>query len=478
MTETRLTADLYKSHFGLSTSMVRFSSVEILKFTNLLWKYMQSSSQGLTSGPIIINPPEEDRLYDLIQNIMPRRKVKGRDKMEVVPWDQDGHIWLESQHGEMHNFQIKARFMEFERTDLEEPTFCVKSLAPVPRSLALPEQRKRRGVRAVRNMKQREEERGPTFQLSSGDRVYAYEVLEDLLQLLAGHCRTDRSLKVTLSGTTFYDLGMEIEFLAKKIAANIDEGRANESDETLLQRLDAGRTIVTKLREKSYTAPNFYAYLDWNIGRRAHYTKYLQRIKDATQEIYRARVNYRSELKDRHAMMTQVARLSSSCDLPAVIIGMAEQKSIMLTMLKARKTKIKTRKDRPTPAQVVLDSLKSTSGDGKVTEEMKQMVDVPSQSYTLKQLSDKGVIVRMHEKFERRVKDKMRFNFQYESEGYRVSMFMKTTLLKELFICRRDIVGMQRSHKNTDMTFGDGLLTMNCFRLKRLLAFISAEGGL
>jgi len=474
MTETQLTADFYTSHFSLTRGLVSLSTVEILEFTNMLWKYMEPSGTNPDEQSLHLNPPEEDRLYRLVHRILPRRTVRGRE--QISPWSQDGHLWLATQHMESHNFIINPRFMEFARTGLEEPTFCEKSLVPIPRSLALPSQRNRRGVRAVRNMQQRDDKKGLLVTMSNGEQVYSYEVLEELLSSLSGHYRTHQSLKIQLSGARFDDLLTELEFLAKKLAASIEEGRAEETDQNLLQRLESGRHVIARLREKDFHSIDFFAYLDENIKRREHYTLYLQRVKEATQEIFRARIEYRSTIKERHALLSQVARLTSTCDLPSVIIDMAEQKTIPLTMRRARKIKLKTRKDRPSPAQAFYDSLKSK--DGKVPDEMLETVDVPAQSYRLKRLLDLGVVLGLHDKIDESVKVKLVVNFQYKDEGYLVSMYLKTTLLKQFCITREDIVQMQTARKNSEMAYGDGFVVMNGFRLRRLLAWLSADGGL
>merc|ERR1712110_299047 len=123
--------------------------------------------------------------------------------------------------------------------------------------------------------------------------------------------------------------------------------------------------------------------------------------------------------------------------------------------------------------------------DGKITEEIRDKYRGCAQTIDFKKLAQKGVVVSLNETVPRGVQSQLRFTFSFKDESYQVQIFMKTTLLKEFVITRRDIQLMQAGRKNdvysVPLTAGEEgdskktFMTMNCFRLRRLLAWINAE---
>merc|ERR1711862_320658 len=94
-----------------------------------------------------------------------------------------------------------------------------------------------------------------------------------------------------------------------------------------------------------------------------------------------------------------------------------------------------------------------------------------------KELVVKGVVSRLNEKIPKNVMNQMKFVFQYADEGFTVQAFMGVTLLKEFRITREDIWHMESRKKNAVVPYGEDFMWFVCSHLRRLLAWISAEGG-
>lgn len=475
--ETDLSVDLYSAHLSLRQSVVRLSTVDLMELTNLLWKYMEPSSRFIDNGaPVRINSAKQDRVCQLVRAILPRKKLaKGVVSEEVVPWTDGGHIWMSRQHGEWHNFRMRSRFLEFSRTGLQEPTFCEDSKVPIPMYLARESQPRRSTfVKPFRLS----EETGPRVEIEGTPYpVYAYDKLEEILQELAGNHKESATVRYPVRGHSFPELRSEFEFIQQRLSGEIEEGRAHSNAMSLVQSLEDGKHIVERI-SSTEDRQALLGYIDRQIQHRATYSDYLRRMKDGVDEILKAKTAYRAELKDQLGLLAQVAMATMTCELPEEVLAIAQQKSERLTFQRAKWKKLQHRKDRPTPAQVVLETLRRASEDGKVTEQMKEMVSMPARSFRLKQLIDKGVVVKLNETIRNNVREKMVVNFLYKDEGYVVQVLLRSTLLKEFVITRQDVKLTEAGFKNAVLPYGDEFLWVNCFRLRRLLAFIAAEGGL
>jgi len=187
---------------------------------------------------------------------------------------------------------------------------------------------------------------------------------------------------------------------------------------------------------------------------------------------------YKKKLKDHYKKLCQIVSLTEICDLPDEIICMAQQHTQRLAFNTARRIKVNTRKDAPTPAQKILEQLVRNTPEGKITDELKNMVGVPARVFTLQALTKKGVIRNVNDKIPKHVQKNLTLVFQYEDEGWQVQVKMGKTLLKEFKIVRQEIALMETGGKNAIMPYGDEFLSLSSFKLRRLLAIISAEGGL
>jgi len=476
-TDTQLIVNLYEAHYSLRRTVVSFSTEELMELANLLWKYSKPNAQDAERGDIRLDVPERDTVHQLLKAVLPRQKARGHSSSGhvdflTVPWSKEEHMWWAEKHGESHNFTMPARFLEFQRTDEHEPTFCEDSQVPIPRLLAKEAQKEMKATSAVNPLRIPADERGPQV-----DGVDTFEFIEDLLQELSGTSKEHSSVKYRIQGRTFLELGSELHEVQRQVAQAIEEGRAPATMNTLLQRLEDGKRMVSKIRDVCDEA-NLLGYIDKGVVRRYEHFRYLRRVMKGTDEVQDARRKYKSDLKTQYALLAHLHSASAFCDIPEDILATAQGQSEHLTFERARVKKLRQRRNHPTPAQRVLDSLKGDTPDSRITDELRDTVGMPARSFKCSELERKGVILSLNDKVSRPVQRQMCFTFQYQDEGYYVQVYNKTTLLKEFMITRQDIHHMQTSRKAADMFYGDELVRVNCFRLLRLLAWVCAEGGL
>jgi len=407
---------------------------------------------------------DNDRVMQLLQ-LMKRGSTDNR----AGPWSKERHIWRAREHGEFHNLTMRTRFLEFHRAEQNEPVFCEDSLAPIPRLMAKDSQQDRRNMRVIK----------PLFTHEMLEEKKSYLVLEELLQDISGSQK--ESLKHSIEGSSYTDMQTQFIDIQKQISADVEEGRVAPSMNEMLQRLEDGKRIIDKIRERggSDTEQQLREFIDHSLENRDEYSGYLKLVQKGISEIRNARSKYKEKLERSYMMLSIIHKATETCEVPDEIKVVAESKSERLTFEKAKKKKLRQRRMNPTPAQRVLEQLQSGMTDVKQSEELKDKVGMPARSFTLRELELKGVVVRVHDSIQQDLQRKMCFSFQYKDEGFNVQAFIKTTLLKEFRISREHMVYMQAGHKVNDMMFGgEDFLTLNCFRLQRLLAWIYAEGAL
>jgi len=404
----------------------------------------------------------------------------GSKKARTVPWSV-GSITIAQEAGEMHNFTMPARFLEFQNSGPEEPTFCVVTQAPIPRSLAKEEQKRRSGVRVVKPLRS---ERGQEYDVPGvGNGLYPYEELMLLLEDLSGSYKGDKGtdyVKYRIKGVSFADLRASFEDIQYTISSEMEDnttGAAFLAD--LLQRLENGKAYVNKIRE-SMEEKDLREYMERELRKRNEYRAYLTSLGEGTKTIQLAQENYRKNLEETWQKLNIISTSTENCDLPEEITGAMQIHQERPKFAEAKKLKIRKAKTDPTPAHKVLQELVRTSGDGgKIDmEKLKEMVGFPARTFTKSELEKKGVLVQLNDMIPMNVRKDMKFTFQFDNEAYMVRAFVKTTLLREFVITRQDIELLNRGRKNAIMPYGDDFLWVNCFRLRRLLAFIMAEGGL
>eukprot|EP00446_Apocalathium_sp_SHHI-4_P024741 CAMPEP_0177265590 /NCGR_PEP_ID=MMETSP0367-20130122/62205_1 /TAXON_ID=447022 ORGANISM="Scrippsiella hangoei-like, Strain SHHI-4" /NCGR_SAMPLE_ID=MMETSP0367 /ASSEMBLY_ACC=CAM_ASM_000362 /LENGTH=88 /DNA_ID=CAMNT_0018720849 /DNA_START=21 /DNA_END=284 /DNA_ORIENTATION=- len=88
----------------------------------MIWSHMEPRKKERKPG-VRIKPPDKDRVYQLVETILPRKKQKQAPPgapEQVVLWSREGQIFLAQQHGEWHNLRIHARFLEFAQPGKDE----------------------------------------------------------------------------------------------------------------------------------------------------------------------------------------------------------------------------------------------------------------------------------------------------------------------------------------------------------------------
>jgi hypothetical protein len=380
----------------------------------------------------------------------------------------------------MHNFTIPARFLEFTNTGPEEPTFCANTQAPVPRSLCKEEQKRRSGVRVVKPLRA---DRGGEFEVPGIGLVYPFEELMLLFEDLSGSYKGEKALEhvaYRIKGTTFTELRQSFEDIQMQVSAKLEDDAAGAGYMAeLLQRLENGKAYLSKIRE-SMEEKDLREYIERELRRRNDYRAYLVSLGEGAKTIQNAQEDYRRKVEDTYKKMVTINAVTEVCELPEEITGAMQIHSERPKFAEAKKLKLRKVKADPTPARKVLNELIRTSGDvGKLNiEKLKEMVGFPARTFTKKELEKKGVLVQLNDMIPNNVRKEMKFTFQFDNEAYLVRAFVNTTLLREFVISRQDIELLNRGRKNATVSYGDEFLWFNCFRLRRLLAFIMAEGGL
>lgn len=305
--------------------------------------------------------------------------------------------------------------------------------------------------------------------------------LEELLQDLSGSAKGENQspgIKYPIGGDSFMDLRSHVEDFQKRVAHDIEEGRGRvRGMHELLQRLEAAKHVVDKIRE-NHEEKDFFMYIDRSLKGRKDFFTYLENIKKGAANIESAKLSYRRLLRDHYIHLKAIVMSTENCEVPDEIQVLAQQHSCRLAFNNAKRSKLKTRKNNPTPAQIILEQLVRASPEGKATDDLKAMVGSPARTYTLKDLVVKGVLCRMNEKIPKHVLPKIQFSFQFIDEGFRVQALVGTTLLKDFAIDREEIGLLESARKNATLPFGDGFMYLSSSHLRRLLAWIAAEGGL
>jgi len=478
-TETQLTVDLYTSHYNMKEHTVSMATSDLLYLTNILHTYMEADMRNPDNPPVRTDSADNDRVCKLVKAIFPQEH-HAKHGSQSVPWNS-GYMLLAQDFGEMHNFTIPTRFLEFKNTGDEEPTFCVTTQAPIPRSLAKEDQKKRSGVRVVKPLRS---DRGQEYDVPGiGNKLFPYEELMLLFEDLSGSRQGDKGtphVPYRIQGSSFAELRQSFEDIQAKLHAEMDGGTAGASyvDE-LLQRLQNGKAFVNKIRE-SMEDRDLREYMVRELRKRHEYRAYLTSLGEGVKVITTSQEEYKKNVEETFRRLSRISTVTEACELPEEITGAMQIQQERPIFAEAKKLKLRKVKTNPTPARKVLDDLIRTSGDsGKEnTEKLKEMVGFPARTFTKSELEKKGVLVQLNDMIPNNVKKEMKFTFQFESEAYNVKAFVKTTLLREFIISRQDIDLFDKGCKNTIRSYGDDFLWVNCFRLRRLLAFIMAEGGL
>jgi alpha-tubulin suppressor-like RCC1 family protein len=480
-TEMDLTVDLYRAHLSLSKCTVNLPTEDMLEFTNLLWRHMDDFDGGYEESEgsgIRLDVKEKDRIYLLLEAMRPvLDSAKEARKKRSTLWGED-QLNMAKYYGEKHNFIMKPRFLEFPwEGDLGDPTFCEESQAPIPRYISNKRQKMRGGSQAVKPL------RTTGVEDNSKEVQAAFSRVEEILQELS--CSGPDKLRYRIRGCKFDELQVCFSEFQRKIQTDIEEKHLPASYGELLRKLaEAKTTVEHKLMGGNIDETALLQYLDHNVRKRKEYAAYLSKINKQTETIEKAFQDYNHALRHEHTRLMEVRDRTRSCEVPEGILSKAEQHSETLTFSRCKRIKLKAKSYNPTPAQLIFDQT-----DNALQKDFDGGQVCPSRTFTLKELERRGLITRLNQKIPKDMQKELRFTFTVSGEGCEVSVLRGKVCIKEFKITRDEIQLMEsagrtavipypRPSDRNELRYDNGFLWMHSFRLRRLLAVLTSEGGL
>lgn len=474
-----LATDLYMSHFTLQNTHVSMSTLDLLQMANILYRHRKD-----------MLPPDDpkDKLAEVLEDVMTRRQLEKPRKEdgvliteETAEYHQHGHLWLAQQHGEWHNFRLKARFLETMQGPENEPMFCSISQAPIPSSLAMEQQRSQRDVKLIQKYTIPDKDKSvlERMQLTNEDEpVEVFEHLEEILQQLSGNKKDNDDVKYQITGRSWSDLRIGFSKIQKALQQDIKDGNASSKMRGLVMDLEEGKKIIDFIMKERGLEADFMKYIDKSVQRRWVHYRYLEETSMRNNLILKSRESYSTELKEQVETLQKVLKVAVECACPTRFTMAAAQRSEKISFLRLRRIKQRIRKTKPTPGQKIIDTMGSDENrDSAKLQELKDSI-IPIQTFSLNQLESKGVVVRMHDKLPGKTRKHMSFTFQSNGEGFNVQIFLKTTLLKEFQISREQIEDLEFANKTCASSYADDFVWMNGYRLRRLLTFIVVDNGI
>lgn len=473
-----LATDLYMSHFTLQNTHVSMSTLDLLQMANVLYRHRKD---------MIPSDDHEDKLAEVLDTVMARKQLEKPRKEDGVlvteetsEYHQHGHVWLAQQHGEWHNFRLKARFLENMGGPENEPVFCHVSQAPIPNVLATEPQRSHGTVNLINKYTIPDKDKPAIDRMTLTDQdepIEVFEHLEEIIQELSGNKKDNDDVKYQITGRTWIDLRTGFSKIQKALQQDIRDGNASSKMRGLVMDLEEGKKIIDFVMKARSPESDFMKYIDKSVQRRWVHYRYLEETSIHNDLILKSRESYNTELKEQVATLQQVLKVAMDCICPTRFTMAAAQRSEKISFLRLRRIKQRIRKTKPTPGQKIIDTMGSDENrDTAKLQELKDSI-IPTQTFSLNQLESKGVVVRMHEKLPGKTRKHMSFTFQTDGEGFNVQIFLKTTLLKEFQISRQQIEDMEFANKTSASSYADDFVWMNGYRLRRLLTFIVVDNG-
>eukprot|EP00933_Yihiella_yeosuensis_P024147 TRINITY_DN18718_c2_g1_i1.p1 TRINITY_DN18718_c2_g1~~TRINITY_DN18718_c2_g1_i1.p1 ORF type:complete len:1037 (+),score=155.06 TRINITY_DN18718_c2_g1_i1:142-3252(+) len=409
-------------------------------------------------------------------------------KVSKVEFSRTNELWFASKHGEWHNFTIPARFLEFRRDEEDEPVYCQKTEAPMPRSICCAEQKMRSGNNLVKKLANHEEN-GFHATLSGGGRVLAFRELEEVFGLLAGHS-TDGGggVRYQIQHDSWDELRRQFVDFQFSIRQDLKEGNLPDNYRKYVVQLEEAKEIIDQILahslhirnqhldkdapENKVTEEDFRRYCDTSMENQAKYYGDLINFKLVVEAVRAKRQEYAAQLKQQIDYLRDVANVTKFCDLPDLYGDMAQQRSESIAFLRLKKLKQKMMKKRQKPELMMLQP----SGNA---EEKEETMFMPMRAYKLKELVAKGVIIYVNPILDKHMRRQIVVNFRYQDEGFVITIESKEHQLKELIITREAICRMETSQKTVELPFGgEDFMKVNAFRFRRLLTWILEENGL
>eukprot|EP00913_Durusdinium_trenchii_P023851 g22399.t1 len=283
------------SHFTLQNTMVSMSALDLLNMANVLFRHKKD-----------MYPNDTQELF--------LTGVGRLDAQELSEYHPHGHLWLASQHGEWHNFRLKARFMEYLHGPDDQPMLCHHSQAPIPGRLAM-DGREGSGEKSML----------PLMTLAGlPEPVEVYEHLEEIIQELSGNKRENDDVKYQITGQNWIDLRTGFSKIQKALQQDlshpgqlnaflgpvldtfppivvsrqdIKDGNASSKMRGLVMDLEEGKKIIDEVMQAKRLEVEFMKYIDRSVQRRYVHARYLESASQRDKLIFKCRESYLSDLK-------------------------------------------------------------------------------------------------------------------------------------------------------------------------------------
>jgi len=445
-TETKLTIDLYLSHYDLSEHRTMLSTSDLLHLSDALWAFTE----------------EDDGLYPLLDKIQPKMSEQDGEKLrrkmsrKLSPEEEKHQLklvrrWPESMHhiaeqsNVLHNFVTKHRFLEFHK-DL---CFCRECEAPIPRSMAMTHaQRKRSDLRLIKVYLPQDFE-GPTV-----EGVKPFHKLATVLS------NTDLPL---VRSKEFLMMKYEFEEYQKSINVQLEKkGKEKRSakDFSFNAQIDDAKRSLEILKNNGMREQAFCQFVLGALEARKDQRRYLESVENGVNVILQAKRSYEEKLAQMIASFTKSVVASEHV---AVHLLFKQRANEYGTRLKFNEVeKIKKKEDKAALTNLLNQTL------------------YPSATYSLGWLRAKKVIAMLGSDLPRQDYRRLSFTFTgMENGDWNIKVVHKadrtSNVLFSFGITNRELDLMKRAGKCAKQPFNNGFVVINCFNLIQLLARINAS---
>lgn len=307
-TQTKLTTDLYQSHFDTAVHHIQLGTSTLLHLSNALWAFKEQVTDGVdefsTPDP---KKPEfkvyKDLLLDLLYKIQPDKSevllaaekanvqftIKDRAVQKYTKtkvWDKYYLAYVEKMKVKaVHNFVINPRFLE-KHKDL---CFCRDCEAPIVRSICPKNMRGRSDVRLITVFKENE---GASFE-SGTKTVYPFLELEAVLSNERVERITQREFALM---TTDFDEKQKAIIEKLNQQGRGEEEKAAEHYGTLAL-LDRARQAIDILKNNGIQEKDYIKYQLDQLEARENHHKYLEKLEEGKQDLDDMRHSYLDTLR-------------------------------------------------------------------------------------------------------------------------------------------------------------------------------------
>jgi len=479
--ETKLTIDLYESHYDLNNHFVSMSTSELLYLSNLLTIYKDDI--------ILITEGRKDRLVEVVEMIQPSDTLldgvpreSGDDEEGLHSGGvgaEEGHqsggggadatvplgrkLWPQwvlqflGREQVRHNFSIKSRFLESER----ELVFCRECEAPCPRSMSTQAQQGRSGTRLIK-----------VFLPFKGPQLDNHYPFYELEEFIASSELEKLCLKLTKKEWLLQRY--ELEEAQKQISQDLQkknptQDRGKAEDFAIIAKIENATTNIDIMRNYNKTEAEFREFVKKNMQLRRDHYQYLRSL-DKQKELEACKRRYQADLERRIKQLQKVCEISEDAKLPMILATRATD-AVPSTTLSMTRVEHKVRSQK------------------KKMEDQSDRTSVymyPTGTYSLAWLRAKRVVawLDVHTKKEHK---HLLLRFSSAASGdWDVKVLHKSGPSGEHMILSFKIEAglidtMKHGGKTAKIPFGvdasrpDGFLTMNAFNLVQLLARITAE---